>query len=584
MNQANLPRGLLVAATIGLTIASQAGPTAQGSDGGLVTIEFRVLDREGRPVLDLQAGEVTLKVDGREKRIERFDLVRFAEVTPPPKEPGPDPLPSPYSSNHPSEAARDVLVVLDDEAFRPGREKSVVDALNLLVSALSPDDRIGLRTLPLGGEVVPLTKDRAEIRKAISKISGRASANPAPLDAACKTRQILQQLPPLFSNVRRDIPLTIVFLTNGIVTPDFYPNDLCEVRSTDYNALELPAVASRAFFHSVQVLEDATFGWVPLNTLTAGLQHLNQTAGGYDIVRLSGGAPEAILEVLQQSSAYYSLSFEPEASWLNGRDRRMELRVKRDGTKVIAPSKVIIPASAEMARRKEQDDLERMISERPYQEVSLRASAFVARDVQEALKVVAVFQPVEPSVKLQSAMITLIDDFGNVRAQWTARPSDLGTFPVSRALEANRGQYRMRLVAIDTAGRRGTVDRHIRVDLQRAGPVRLSDVMLAATDGGPLMPRLFFGSEKVGVAYIEVYDAPETAELSVRFDVARSAAGPALGSVAGKVEKGDDGASTAFGAFSVDALPPGDYEVRAVVTVDGKVVGQASQTLRKISG
>lgn len=584
MRQLNLLRGLFVAATIGLTLASQAGPTARSSDEGLVKIEFRALDREDRPILDLRAGEIALKVDGRETRIERIDLVRFGEVTPPPSEPRPDPLPSPYSSNHPSEMGRDVLVLLDDEAFRPGREKSVVDALNILVSGLSSDDRIGLRTVPLGGEVVPLTKDRAEIRRAISKISGRASVNPSPLDVACKTRQILQLLPPLFSNVRRDMPLTIVFLTSGVLTPNWYPTDLCEVRTTDYNALELPAIASRAFFHSVQVLEDATFGWVPLNTLTAGLQHLNQSAGGYDIVRLSGGAPEAILDVLEQSSAYYSLSFAPQSSWQNGRDHRMELRVKRDGTKVIAPSKVIIPASAEMARRDKQGDLERLVFERPHQELPLRATAFAARDVQEALKVVAVFQPVEPAAKLQSAMITLIDDFGNVRAQWTARPADLERSPVSTALEANRGQYRMRLVAIDTAGRRGTVDRHIRVDSQRAGPVRLSDVMLASSDGGPLVPRLLFGPERVGVAYIEVYDAPETAELSVRFEVARSATGPALGTVAGTVEKGDAGASTAFGAFSVEALPPGDYQVRAIVTVDGKETGQASQTLRKISG
>jgi hypothetical protein len=37
----------------------------------------------------------------------------------------------------------------------------------------------------------------------------------------------------------------------------------------------------------------------------------------------------------------------------------------------------------------------------------------------------------------------------------------------------------------------------------------------------------------------------------------------------------------AFGGFSVAALPPGEYLMRAVVSLDGKPVGKVVRTLRK---
>jgi hypothetical protein len=37
----------------------------------------------------------------------------------------------------------------------------------------------------------------------------------------------------------------------------------------------------------------------------------------------------------------------------------------------------------------------------------------------------------------------------------------------------------------------------------------------------------------------------------------------------------------AFGGFSIDSLAPGDYLMRAVVSLDGKPVGRVVRTLRK---
>jgi hypothetical protein len=38
-----------------------------------------------------------------------------------------------------------------------------------------------------------------------------------------------------------------------------------------------------------------------------------------------------------------------------------------------------------------------------------------------------------------------------------------------------------------------------------------------------------------------------------------------------------------FGGFAIDALPPRDYQVRAVVGLDGKPVERVTRTLRQVA-
>ena len=44
----------------------------------------------------------------------------------------------------------------------------------------------------------------------------------------------------------------------------------------------------------------------------------------------------------------------------------------------------------------------------------------------ERIKIVAVVEAADPSVALSDAMVGLFDGTGELAAQWTARPSDLG--------------------------------------------------------------------------------------------------------------------------------------------------------------
>ena len=94
-----------------------------------------------------------------------------------------------------------------------------------------------------------------------------------------------------------------------------------------------------------------------------------------------------------------------------------------------------------------------------YREVPIRAAGFVSRQPgAKEMKVVALFEPEDPAAKLTAAIVGLFDDKGNLKAQWTAQPAELGRSPIVAALTAAPGQYRMRVAASDGAGKAGTTD------------------------------------------------------------------------------------------------------------------------------
>jgi hypothetical protein len=122
----------------------------------------------------------------------------------------------------------------------------------------------------------------------------------------------------------------------------------------------------------------------------------------------------------------------------------------------------------------------------------------------------------------------------------------------------------------------------MRAEYARAGDVRLSALVLATNDAGSFMPRLEYRAEKGGIAHLEVYGVTTAMSVSATFELCASASGPVLATVAGRVATSSvEDARTVTGAFSVAAIPAGEYLMRAVVMVNGARVGVVTRTLRK---
>ena len=94
--------------------------------------------------------------------------------------------------------------------------------------------------------------------------------------------------------------------------------------------------------------------------------------------------------------------------------------------------------------------------------------------------------------------------------------------------------YRVRVAAVDAAGRVGTVDSEITLGLTDAAPLKLSSLIPGVADGGAFSGRLVFKKEPAVIGYLEVYGLPAGGVLSGQLEVA-SGTGELLGTAETKV-------------------------------------------------
>jgi VWFA-related protein len=131
----------------------------------LVTIDTRVLDSDGRPLVGLGRDDFALTVDGQPRAIESVTFVEAPAAAA--AGPGPD-----VSANDAGPDGQIVLLVVDRTNIRQGDGHQGIQGLTTLVERLSPADRVGLYTFPDGGPVVDLTSDRRTVLAALSRVRG----------------------------------------------------------------------------------------------------------------------------------------------------------------------------------------------------------------------------------------------------------------------------------------------------------------------------------------------------------------------------------------------------------------------------
>lgn len=222
---------------------------------------------------------------------------------------------------------------------------------------------------------------------------------------------------------------------------------------------------------------------------------------------------------------------------------------------------------------------------REYRDLPMRAAAFASASPGDSrLKIVAVAEPLDQLAPIASAAFGLIDARGQLVAQWTANERELARTPVASAGLAAPGTYRLRVAAVDDAGRRGAADYEFDASIVSAGPLKLSALVLGVSRAG-FTPRLQFRDEPTAMGFFELHgtvDDPSalsvTYELATAPDAAASIRVPGLVTVTREPDL-----RRASGVVPIGALPSGDYVVRAVVSIAGRPIGQVSRTLRKSS-
>lgn len=580
-----LPSALVVLA---LTPATAAAQPAKA--GAAVKIDFRALTEEGQLVADLKPEDVSLKVNGKQRQLLSLSLVQGSAG-----QPSDSTLPPPFSTNAAGRGNRNVHLLIDDDSISPGRESQVKEAVRLLASEMAPGDRLGVLTTEGQLNMRP-AEDLTKVRLAVDELTGHRPTTETDADAQCRTTRLLAAFGSMLA-LNSGAPTTIVIFSGGISPPAVKQlqlgartrtaiggsqaspngvNDMCPIEPDTFSNIGMLASTAHAdiyLFHLTEAMATRS------SQLDAGFESLAGVSNA-EFVRLTASPQAAISRLLRETAAYYTLSFDAEPGE-RGQSLRLEMHASRDKVRLRSRPSVAIPKGDVIKAGASPKDMLRTAAE--YRDLPLRAAAYTSRmPGSEELRVVTLFEGVEAG-GITAASVGLFDEKNTLKKQWTAQKDDLAKHPVRADLQAPPGVYRVRVAAVDAAGRSGTTDYDLNAEIVRADPLKLSALVIGTQQqGAGFVPRLQFTNDPVAIGLLEIYGVPKGGTVNVDLDVVATPQGEPLATAATQLGTGNgEDARLAIGGFSIASLPPGDYLMRATVTLDGKPVGKVVRTLRK---
>jgi VWFA-related protein len=144
----------------------------------LVTVDVTVVDARGEPVVDLDAGDFEISVDGQPRRLVAFRRVLSgegaSESAGPPGAPDGTAVPSRVSPAT-APAERLFVLVVDRAHIRPGQQRGFLQAAAAFVDTLATSDRVALWTVPPPAGALEPARDREALKQALREAFGTAS-------------------------------------------------------------------------------------------------------------------------------------------------------------------------------------------------------------------------------------------------------------------------------------------------------------------------------------------------------------------------------------------------------------------------
>jgi VWFA-related protein len=591
-------RALALAAVLASVSVDFTGARTPQSPERTLVIDFYALGPDGTGLADLRQDEVTVRINGRTRAVRSLRMVR--QAAPPPADPlalAPA-VPDPFATNRAAEAGRAFIVVVDDESFRPGRERPIRSALRAFLGALSPRDRVSLWTMPHGGIKVNLTTNHDRVQSEMELVRGHGPERESGSDGACRTRATLQAAEHMLSSLTGgEGPTTVIFFTGGLYgprrdAPVTRAPGVCELRSDEFQQIGTAAAQARAHFYIVQP-EDlqrlptnraetlAGEGFATTMNPLEGIEHLSAVTGGHRM-SLSRAGDATLLAVARATATYYSVVVDGTASDQPGA-HGLEVRLTRAGAEVRSRPFVHVGLGRSTGLIPKALTPPEMVKVgTAFSDLPLRVSGFASlNDSSGGMRLIAAAEPAEPGVTLASASVAYFDTQGKMVGLTNVTPAQKG-IPVLAAVVVPPGTYRVRVAAVDEAGRGGAADTEVDAVMTPAGSLRLSSLVLGLWREDAFQPRLQFSTEPVAIAYLDVVGGTAGVPVTAFVEVSQTLNGPPIVTTRLTLEA-TSGPSrfTASAAVPIGGLPPGDYVVRAIVGVEGQPSGRVVRTLRK---
>ena len=654
MSRRILGGGSLVAASaavlclgFALAVAAQQTPPrpAFASSVDIVSVDVHVLDKNGRPVRDLEAGDFALSVDGRARKIASAQFVSAS---------APDvansPPPADYTTNVGAAAGRLIVVIVDRGSIEPVRSKDVLAAAARFVSHLQPPDRVALFSIP-SGPAVDFTTDHEAVVSALQRTDGQAppaagTRNIGVADALgfdrgnnitiqdvltrecgvlpersgseyamCRklvteeaqtvaafvherARNTIAGLHTILERIgTSETPKTLVFLSEGLVIDD------------DRYATARLARALEAAHATIYALKpepsdsDAAQARAPQNrsrdraVTEEGLSAVTRIGGG-TLIRVIADPDFAFDRLASEISGYYLLGFEPDAGDRDGKQHAINVKVQRGDVAVRSRLEFTIGAAGRKTAQQTIADM-------------LRAP-LVATELPFKLTTYAFQDPESPKIRMLVAMeversdvsgqmalgIVLVKPGGDVAATFFQPSIDAPTQISGKpqrcfaTVLVDPGQYTLRAAVLDGSGRRGSVERPVRAYMTRMARFRATELLIgddadsqpAAGGVVPTVTGELAGSQLH--VYLELFsDAPAGFDgTGVTIEILPEGGSIPVDTVEASLQPagGDPRSRAVAGSVPLGLLPKGSYLARAVVSLDGRRVGQMSRPFRVV--
>ena len=530
---------LLSCAAAGAQTPPVPQPPRFSTSVDVVSVDVNVIDRNARPVRDLDAADFTITVEGRARKIVS---AQFISVTAPAA--APEPPATDYTTNTGLPNGRLIAVVVDRGSIAPVRAKDVFASAARFVERLQPSDRVALYSIP-SGTAIDFTTDHDAVEAALHRMDGRADSGPATKSigvaeaiqfergnsvtiedvtsrecgnmsaagqgstsggrgdtmicramvkeqaatmAAYAHERARNTLTGLFNLLGHlgtgETPKTIVLVSEGLV-----------IDGDRFAAANL-ARAVAAAHATIYVLKpepsdsDASQQRVPQERardraiLEEGLTAMARIGGG-DLFRIVADPDFAFARLDSELSGYYLLGFEPEAADRDGKSHAISVKVRRDDVSIRSRLEFNLGPAG---KRSALDTIAELLrAPTVATELPFRLTTYAFQDPESPKIRLLVAMEVERAADANAKMamgIVLIKPGGDVGANFfqpeIAAPAKSTSAPQRSftTLLIEPGPYTLRAAVVDSDGRRGSVERPVRAFMTRMGPFRATQALI----------------------------------------------------------------------------------------------------------
>lgn len=573
----------LAAAALAVTTLAQDQQFVLSSRdrANLLAIDFVATGPGGIPVTDLTADDVTVRLGNRTRRVATLEYVRAGSALPQTPE-----RMHPFGDNADRQSPRSIVLVVDEDTIQPGRTITVRDATQRLIAGLAPDDRVALVTVPFGGLAVDLTTDHARVLQAMGALTAKGLRTETAFDTQCRTLTTLGALTDTLLRLSIvEEPVTIVFFSNHQAGPQSIirmatglapVSSACELQTSHFTDLGAAAARARARFYVVHSdLDQRARG-------LDGLEHITGVTGGPLLHLSSGGGEAAIERILRETAGHYIARVAREPSDAPGNVLPVSVSTSRSGVTLWRTPRFVVTRPALAATATPATTLDLMKHPGIVRDLPLRVTGHAFRDDEPGhVRLAVTLDSPDAAAVLSSAMIGAFDREGRLTGGLEMSSEALTHRPVVAALSVPAGDYRLRLAAMESSGRAGSAEVSVEAFLTTIGPIEASSLMIGLSRGGAFVPAMSFTDEPTAFGMLELYGVFPSPPRVI-FEIAQTAAGPALATMPGLVETTPDRSRAVVTAvLPIGPLAPGDYVIRATITPEASTSGRVLRVLRK---